>query len=71
MAKKAKPMIEVVALDVISVTVSAEAAEPALIALRIEGQADLQIRLSPEMVAKLEAMLGQASLQQSKHNPIQ
>lgn len=69
MAKKLT--VDVVVLDVQHVTVSAEPAEPALIGFKIDGQADLRLRLTAETVAKLEAMLAAASVEQAKHNPVQ
>jgi hypothetical protein len=69
MAKK--QMIDAVVLDILHVTVDASASEPAILGFEIEGQANLQLRLTPESLAKLEAMLANASIEQAKRNPLQ
>lgn len=66
-----KPIIDAVVKKVIHVTVAADGIAEALIAFEIEGQANLQLRLTPETLANLEAMLAQASLEQAKHQPLQ
>jgi len=63
-------MIDATVLDVLHVTVGAEAVEPATVALEISGQANLQLRFSAEVLTKLEAMLAKASVEQSRHQPI-
>jgi hypothetical protein len=70
MAEK-KPVIDAIVKQVIHVTVAADGVAEALIGFEIEGQANLQLRLTPELLANLEAMLAKASLEQAKHQPLQ
>lgn len=64
---KNKPMIDAIVLDVLHVTVDADSIQPATVALEISGQANVQLRLSVEVLTKLEAMLAKASVEQSRH----
>lgn len=66
-----KPTIDAVVRKVLHITVAADGAAEAVIGLEIEGQANLQLRITPEVLANLEAMLAQASLEQAKHQPLQ
>jgi hypothetical protein len=66
-----KPVIDAVVKKIMHVTVSADGNAEALIALEIEGQANLQLRMTPEILAHLEAMLAQAALEQAKLQPLQ
>ena len=71
MAKKTKELITATVVDVLSVTVDAESVEPAMIALEMDGAANVQLRLSSAVLTKLEAMLAAASLEQAKHQTVQ
>lgn len=66
-----KPVIDAVVRKVIHVTVAADGAAEALIGLEIDGPANLQLRITPEILANLEAMLAHANLEQAKHQPLQ
>jgi len=66
-----KPVIDAFVRKVIHITVAADGATEAMIGFEIEGQANLQLRMTPEILASLEAMLAQASLEQAKHQPRQ
>ncbi|PZN97805.1 MAG: hypothetical protein DCF30_15670 [Hyphomicrobiales bacterium] len=66
-----KTVIDITALDVKQVTVSADGVDGALIELQIDGQADIRVRLAPAVLAKLEAMLAAAAIEQAKMQPIQ
>ena len=65
--KKNKPMIEATVMDILHVTVDADSIQPATVALEIEGQANVQLRLSVDVLTKLEAMLAKASVEQARH----
>lgn len=67
---KNKPVIDATVLDVLHVTVDADAVQRATVALEISGQANMQLRLSADVLTKLEAMLAKASVEQSRHQPI-
>lgn len=64
---KKKPMIDATVLDILHVTVDAASTQPATVALEIEGQANVQLRLSVDVLTKLEAMLAKASVEQARH----
>lgn len=71
MSRASKPTVAAVVLGVKHVTVGADVNMPAVIALQIEGEHDLQLHMAPEILAALEAMLARASAEQAKHRPIQ
>lgn len=66
-----KTAVKIAALDVKMITVSGDGLAIAEITFELGGDADLHLTLAPELLAKLEAMLAQANMQQAKHNPIQ
>lgn len=70
MAEK-KPVVDAVVTRILHVTVAADGVAEALIGFEVEGQANLQLRMTPETLANLEAMLAKASLEQAKHQPLQ
>lgn len=63
--------IEVTAIGVSEVTVSGDGRRRASIVFQIDVGKNLEVSLSPELLAKLEAMLMQASLQQAEDQPLQ
>lgn len=66
-----KTAVRVVALDIKTITVSGDGLSAAEITFQLRGDADLNVTFAPELLAKLEAMLAAASMEQAKHNPVQ
>jgi hypothetical protein len=66
-----KSAVKVAVLDVRQIIVSGDGLNEAEIGLQLEGNTDLHLRLAPIVLAKLEAMLAKASVEQSKHQPVQ
>ncbi|SEF95825.1 hypothetical protein [Bosea lathyri] len=69
MASK-KQAVRVAVLDVRQITVSGDGLVEAEIGLELEGSTNLDLRLAPVVLAKLEAMLAKASVEQAKHQPV-
>lgn len=70
-AKREPDLVDVIALDILSVTVSPDGRSMANIVLSLDVGDNLQVSLTPELLAKLEAMLAQASIEQSRVQPRQ
>jgi hypothetical protein len=66
-----KKAVKVAVLDVRQITVSGDGMVGAEISLALEGNTDLELRLSPLVLAKLEALLMKASVQQAKYQSVQ
>lgn len=66
-----KPTIETVVTNVGAVIVSADGKSEATITVQVDGDQELRLRLSPELIAKLEAMLAKANAGQAKHQQMQ
>jgi hypothetical protein len=66
-----KKAVKVAVLDVRQITVSGLGMVAAEISLALEGNTDLELRLSPLVLAKLEALLMKASVQQAKYQSVQ
>jgi hypothetical protein len=67
----ANDVVEVAALDVLSVTVSPDGRTPASVVFSLDVGEVLQISFTPELLAKLEGMLAQAAIEQAKQQPRQ
>lgn len=66
-----KQVIEVPITRVATIEVSSDPALDTIITLATEAEADIALRLSPTVVAQLEAMLARASQEQAKRLPKQ
>ena len=64
-------LVEVNAPDVLSVTVSPDGRAPSSITFSLDIGDIIEIALIPELLAKLEAMLAQAAIEQAKQQPRQ
>lgn len=64
-------LVEVNALDVVSVVVSPDGRAPSSITFSLDIGDVIEIGLTPELLAKLEAMLAQAAIEQAKQQPRQ
>jgi hypothetical protein len=64
-------LVEVAALDILSVTVSPNGREMSSIVFSLDVGELLQISFTPELLAKLEGMLAQAAVEQAKQQPRQ
>ncbi|TCR65668.1 hypothetical protein [Bosea sp. BK604] len=69
MAKVSNLDLEVI--DVKQMMVSADPSEGAVITVEIVGEQLVDIHLSPHALAKLEAFLARANVEQAKHVPMQ
>jgi len=63
--------IGVTALDVLQVTVSSDGRRRASLTFQLDIGKKLNVSLAPELLAKLETMLLQASLEQAEDQPLQ
>ncbi|MBW4656620.1 MAG: hypothetical protein KME20_26785 [Kaiparowitsia implicata GSE-PSE-MK54-09C] len=61
-----KPSRVIVVTDINQIMVSSDPSEGALINLEIPDEANLELRLPASALAKLEAMLASANLEQAK-----
>lgn len=64
-------LVEVNALDVLSVIVSPDGRSPSSITFSLDIGDIIEIGFTPELLAKLEAMLAQAAIEQAKQQPRQ
>ncbi|HEV2555239.1 MAG TPA: hypothetical protein VGV17_15905 [Bosea sp. (in: a-proteobacteria)] len=63
--------VEVNALDVLSVVVSPDGRSLSSITFSLDIGDTIEIAFTPELLAKLEAMLAQAAIEQAKQQPRQ
>jgi hypothetical protein len=64
-------IVDVLALDVVSISVVPDGREVSAILLKLDSDEQLRVVMPPETLAKLEALLAQASLEQAKRQPRQ
>lgn len=65
------PDLDLEVIDVKQMMVSADPLEGAIITLEIVGEQRVDMHLSPHALAKLEAFLARANVEQAKHVPMQ
>ena len=70
-AMREPDVVNVIALDILSVTVSPDGRSMASIVISLDVGDNVQVSLTPELLAKLEGMLAQASIEQSRVQPRQ
>lgn len=68
--KRTPDLVDVIALDILSVTVSEDGRSIANVVFSLDVGDNLQVSLTPELLAKLERMLAEASMEQARVQPI-
>lgn len=63
--------VDLEVLDVKQMVVSSDPAAGAVITLQIAGERIVDLHLPPHALAKLEAFLAKANMEQAKHQPVQ
>ncbi|RDJ20135.1 hypothetical protein DWF00_16630 [Bosea caraganae] len=66
-----KPSRVFVVSRIRDVIVSADPSEGALIGMEVPGEADIELRLPADALAKLEALLANANMEQAKFQKMQ
>ncbi len=65
------PMLDLDVVDVLQIQVSADPADGAMITIKTAGDQDINLHLPPQALAKLEAFLSKATIEQAKYQSIQ
>lgn len=66
-----KPIIDIPVIGIAVVAVAEGGAGEVIIGMETAWKADVRLKLNPQTLADLEALLARVSAEQAKHGPIQ